>query len=264
MSGQGDPASPRWPPAEVIAWRTSMEDKLLSLRDLIVTRIEAMDKAAEILADNLNRVPTLLDRETSRLTALFEERTCNIRHAMKDRDDQSRQDKATAVSAAETALTSLKELIFLQNSTNAAAISKSEASTANDLESLNRIITTTKDGLSNDINNLKQRLDRGEGAYTGHRDAAVETHSNIGSISLMIGCVVGIIGLALTGYSFVAQHSAVPLNPTVGADTKRVDDLIASGLQRDRDIQSRIDALSARLNSAPATTPSAPAIAPSR
>lgn len=230
-----------------MAWRNSLEDKLVSLRDLLITRIEAMDKAAEVLSQNVNRVPTLLDRETSRLTALFDERTGNIRSSIRERDDQARQDKVTASSAAEHALASLKELIASQNSSNALALAKAESSTAHALEALNAIINATKDGLSNEINNLKQRLDRGEGADRGERMATADTHSNIGSISLIIGCFVGVMGIVVAILPFTSAHYSSPAantNPLMGADTKRADDMV-----------SRMDALSARLNALQAKPP---------
>lgn len=55
---------------------------------------------------------------------------------------------------------------------------------------------------------------------------------------------------------------AVAANPTVGADTKRVDDLIAQSLERNRDLIARMDALSARINAAQRGSPSLPGLAP--
>lgn len=196
-----------------------------------------MDKASEVLAENVNRVPTLLDRETARLMALFEERTTNIRSLIADRDDQSKQDKASAATAVETALTSLKELIFLQNSATAAAIAKSESATSNDLESLSRVIGTTKDGITNDITNLKQRMDRSEGAYTGQKDLRKDDHMTVSSVVGVCGAIVGLIALVIAGIG-VYPHAVPPAGPVVvGAEPKRIDDLIA-----------RMDALSARIN----------------
>lgn len=241
----GPPPS-AWSPAEILAWRSNMEDRLQSLRDLIITRIEAMDKAAVILSDNVNRVPTLLDRETGRLVALFEERTNNIRHMISARDDQAKQDKATAAIAVDTALTSLKELIFLRDGATSAAITKSESATANDLESLSKIIGSTKDGIANDIMNLKQRMDRSEGSYTGQRELRKDDHMTVGSIVGVVGGIVGLLALIIAGLGLYPHMT--PFNP-VGADTKRVDDLIAQSVDRNRDVTARLDAMSARMNS---------------
>lgn len=257
---QRGPSSPMWPPAEVIAWRGSMEDKLVSLRDMLNVRIDAVEKAAEVFSQNLNRVPTLLDREAARLQAILEERTGNIRTSISERDSQAKQDKISAAMAVQTALGSLKELISAQNGATAAAIAKSEAATANDLESLNKIIGTTKDGLSAEINNLKQRLDRGEGASSGQKELRREDHTTVISVVGITGGIVGIIALIIAGLAYVAPHPVPPFNPNIGADTKRVDDLITSTSERDRAIEARIDALSARLNTlqSPARTPPAP------
>lgn len=255
MSGPPSPSGLPWPTAEVMAWRASLEDKLISLRDLLTTRIEAMEKVAQVQSDNVNRVPTLLDREAARLQVLLDERTANIRTTIKERDDQAHEDKVAAAKQWQLALSSLKELISSQNSANSLAIAKAEDATTNDLTSLSTLITATKDVLNGEINNLKQRMDRGEGTDRGQRLAVAETHSNIGSVTLLIGSIVGVIGIVMTILSFSSAHSSAPppapvapVNPTVGADTKRVDDLIAQTLQSARDTTARLDALSARLN----------------
>jgi hypothetical protein len=255
VSGPPSPSGQPWPTAEVMAWRASMEDKLVGLRDLLVMRIEAMDKASEVLAGNVNRVPTLLDREVARLQALFDEKTGNIRTAIRERDDQARQDKVTAAAAVELALASLKELISSQNTSNALAIAKAESATAHDLEALNAIISTTKDGLNSEINNLKQRLDRGEGVSRGQKELRQEDHMTAGTVVGITSGVVGIVALVLALLAYSMPHTVVPINPTVGVDSKRVDDLIAQSVDRNRDMVARMDALSARLNALPPPKP---------
>lgn len=262
MNSQSPQPGVHGPSSEAIVWRAAMEDKVLALRDLITTRLDAMDRAATVFAENLNRVPTLLDRETARLTALFEEKTNNIRASISGRDDQARQDKVTAASTVDLALASLKELIASQNASNALAIAKAESATANDLVSLNAIIGTTKDGLNSEINNLKQRLDRGEGMSRGQKELRQEDHMATGSIAAMITGIVGVLALVLALFTYAMPHIAtqvIPtaqINPTVGADTKRVDDLVAQRGDRERDFTARMDALSARLNAL--TSSSAP------
>lgn len=217
-----------------------------ALNAAITTRLDAMDKAADVLSENVNRVPTLLDREAARLQALFNESTSHVRELISNRDDQAKQDKASAEGAADKALTSLKELIFLQNSSNAAAIAKSESGTADRLESLDKIISSTKDGITTELTNIKQRIDRNEGASNGQKELRREDHMNVGSIVGIIGGIVGLLALIIAGIG-VYPHAVPSVSPTVGADTKRVDDLI-----------SRLDALSARMNSIQSLKPSPP------
>jgi hypothetical protein len=230
MSGPPQSPSGQWPLPEVIAWRQSIEERLKSLRELIDARIGAMDKATELLADDLHRVPTILDREIATLERLFDEKTKSLQIKLKERDDQAQQDKATAAAAVKIALDNLRELIALQNSSNAAAIAKSELSTASDLIALDKIINATKDGLSAEINNVKQRLDRGEGAVHGQKELRQEDHLATGSIVGITGAVVALLALVIAAISYVAPH--------------------------DNGMTNRLDALSARLNSLQA--PAAP------
>jgi len=267
MTSLAPPSRLLGPSSEAVVWRAAMEDKLQALRDLMTSRLDSMDRASIVLADNVNRVPTLLDRETARLTGLFEEKTSHLRDTLKERDNQAHEDKATAATAVSVALNSLKELINSQNTANAIAIGKAEASVSHDLEALNTLISATKDGLNNEINNLKQRLDRGEGMSRGQKELRQEDHMAAGTIVGMVTGTVGVLALIVAVFTYAMPHAApqvVPTaqpiaqnNPAVGVDTKRVDDLIAQQLDRNRDVTSRMDALSARLNSL--TPPQPPA-----
>jgi hypothetical protein len=233
--------------------------ELKALRDLLETRLIAMDKASVVLAENVNRVPTLLDREISRIAQLQEEKFASVRSQFTEkfvgittqfheRDIRTDSDKGAASTAINAALSALKEMITLQNTANAAAIAKSEASTTKELESLNRIIASTKDGLSSDIRNLASRLDRGEASDLGAHQTKTDTHMTTGSVMAVVGGVVGVLGLVFAiGLGGARLPGTAPSPSPIGIDSKRIDDLV-----------NRIDALSRRID----VVPPAPAPAP--
>lgn len=172
----------------------------------LTARLDGMAEASRLLAENVNRVPTLLDRESLRIDTLFNqkvnsvfdlfnEKISSIGTQFKERDLRTDQDKVAASTAVTAALTALKEMIALQNTSNTAAISKSEASVAIAIESLNRAIASMKDVVMGEITNIKQRLDRGEGGDIGVRASKADTHTSMMGALGIAGGIVGALSL---------------------------------------------------------------------
>ena len=134
-----------------------------SLKELIVFRIEAVEKAIIVAHDDLVRVPTDVQKQVGALKELLtqqigdsdklkEEKFRNIDKRL-DLVEQARieqkKDTATAVDAA---LKAAKEAVTEQNTSNVLAINKSEAATTKQIDN--------QDGKINDV---KERLIRLEG-----------------------------------------------------------------------------------------------------
>lgn len=129
-------------------------------------------------------------------------------------------------------------------------IAKSESSATKEIDGLKTLISTTRDATAADIANLTGRLDRGEGGDRGARQATNDHRASIGSNAVMLTCVCGFLVLlvAIVSVGISLHGQAAAMNPTIGADTKRVDDLIAVITEQNRQVGQRMDALSARLN----------------
>lgn len=118
------------------------------------------------------------------------------------------------------------------------------------ISALDRQTRAAAESLQHTINGLTSRLDRGTGVDAGQRQAVVDGHMSTNSIVGIITGAVGVFMLIVTmviGYVNMSHNTAPPFNPTVGADTKRVDDLI-----------NRFDALSNRMSSLQRMPPAAP------
>lgn len=157
------------------------------------------------------------------------------------------------------------------------AVLKAESAAEKRFESVNEFRRTLNDqavtlltrseaearlgALNDKVNVITGRLDRGEGTSTGVQQARVDGHMTVGSV---VGIVMGTVGvLSLLGTVLVglgSHPSASPVVPVVpvlaGADTKRVDDLIAQVLEQNRSTSSRLDALTSRLNATISPNPS--------
>src|SRR6202045_5538785 len=90
----------------------------------VLVRVDAMDKAADVLSENVNRVPTLLDRQIAQIKELFGEKFESIQKQFDERDARTEQAAITTKIAVDAALQAQKEAANAQNVSNTAAITK--------------------------------------------------------------------------------------------------------------------------------------------
>lgn len=99
----------------------------------------------------------------------------------------------------------------------------------------------------------------------GHlREVNSATSAKTLALSQVATFALAVLSILVSLAGFYHSTPSVPVglaanSPNVGADTKRVDDLIAQSLERNRDIIARINALSARMNAGQGTSPPAAA-----
>jgi hypothetical protein len=219
-----------------------------ALRRVIETRFDAKDKADVVLSENVNRVPTLLDREISTLRGHTDERFNGFKSWVEERfaglerlenerieglKTAFREDKIAAMTAVNAAFAAQKEAAQQQNTSNAAAIAKSEASTTKELESLDGKISSLKESIGRDIGNLTGRIDRGEGGFQGARTQVQDRRENITLYTAIAGGIVGffVLIVAIAALWLSTSHSGgrgdagaaiavAPLNPSALAPTK--------------------------------------------
>lgn len=211
-----------------------LHEAISNLRSVFETRLNAMDKASEVLSENVNRVPTLLDRQIQQIKELHGEKFASVEKQLagmisgialqfEERDVRSKASETSASIAVAAALQAQKEAAAAQNDANAAAITKSEASTVKQLDGIMALLASNTKAIDEKIASINGRLDRGEGANTGGRDTREESRSNIGMILAVIGAIVGVVGfvVGLVGVVSAISHnstgiaalSSVPVRP---------------------------------------------------
>lgn len=214
-------------------------------------RIDAVEAAAKTFQDNLNRVPTQLDREASRITALFEEKLTTLRSQLDCLRNFADAMRVNAMKAIESAFVGAEKVSDSQRVAFEQQISKSEAATTKELDGIKALINNLREGMNTQITNLTDRINRDTGAVQGVREARVSDNmTNVAVAGYMAGGAA-VLGVLIS--IFVMVHGSSSINPTVGADTKRVDDLITQQNEQNREMGLRMDALSARINAI--TTP---------
>lgn len=134
-----------------------------SLKELVFTRLDAMDKAMELFNANITRVPTDTDKQISHLKELHDEKFEGVEKQFKERDVRTEQSAIATKIAVDAALQAQKEAASAQNDSNAAAIAKSEAATTKQIDGIVALIASNNKGLDEKIADIKGRLDRGEG-----------------------------------------------------------------------------------------------------
>lgn len=152
-----------------------------SLKELLLTRIEAVEDGIKVAHQDFVRVPTDVQNVVSHVREVLEiriedaenlkdEKFANIEKRL-DLVEQSRveqkKDTATAVDAA---LKAAKEAVQEQNSSNVLAINKSEAATTKQIDQQAELIRQISKGFDEKISDIKERLGKSDGKSQGGKD----------------------------------------------------------------------------------------------
>jgi hypothetical protein len=221
-----------------------------------MVRIDGIEKAQQTFDDNLNRVPTALDRESHRMEQLFREKLRTVETEIKSFQEfgeklrsivnkHTDDVRANAKEAITTAFASAKELSNGQRDSFKDQITKSEASTNQEIIGIKALISARDEKTSADIQNLNSRLDRGDGGAAGAKQTIDNSRAGTNTTAVVVSACIAGASLLLF---LASSHFSPSSNPTGGADTKRVDDLISQTQEQNRTINSRLDALSGRMS----------------
>jgi hypothetical protein len=177
-----------------------------SLRELIETRLDAMDKANVLLAQDVRQFPSDLDKATKALQTILTGEIRNVQDVANEKFTAIEGTFASNALALTAALAAQKEAASEQNKSNTLAITKSEQATK---ETISANAAQTTAGLASQaatIDDIKQRVVRiesmGVGA-TGQRTAAAE---GLNSRLLAIGVAISLVVIVVNVIFFALQH----------------------------------------------------------
>lgn len=205
-------------PDPTVLTTQAIDARVTELQKLLEARLDGYDRATKLLEDNVNRVPTLLDREIAQTTALSGEKFAAIDQRFRERDVRTDQDKAASTTAVNAALSAQKEAAQAQEVSNGTAINKSEAGFTKEIDGLKVLMGTNKDSVNIQINDLIARLNRSETATATTHDVRTDDRLNTGSIVGLVGGAVGILSLLLAFFNGRRpQESAVNPNAAGGS-----------------------------------------------
>ena len=191
------------------------QSAIIGLKEIVFTRLDAIDKATSLFETNLVRVPTDTQRAVSTLQSLHEarfdqvgdnlhslDRLCAERFLAVDKQfeilDKAIKEKATRDDQAlQAALSAAKEAVSEQNKSFYLSSDKSERAFTKLLDQQAEAVTTLGNNLSEKVNDLKGNQSLGEGRSAGLGSAWAWAIAAIGALVGVGGFVVAVIILFL-------------------------------------------------------------------
>ena len=177
------------------------------LKELIFTRLDAMDKAMVLFNENMTRVPTDTDKQIRHLRELLFERFetqnekfASVQKQFMDRDVRVDQAAKDAKISLDAALSSAEKAVAKQNESFALSIQKSETATNKQIDTQSQLLQSLTAALNDKIDDLKGRMTRQEGAEIGshasttQRQAAGNSQANWGG--LIVGIILAVVAIA--------------------------------------------------------------------
>ncbi len=153
--------------------------EISALKELVMGKISDIQSAIKLAHDDSVRVPTIIDKEIKTLRELHEEKFRGV--------TQRFADNKTALDAA------------FKNQQE--VMTKSEAGTTKEIDAQKLALSNASTALQIQINDLKDRVLRGEGTSTGKNQSWV-------IVAGVIGLVIGFAGIVMAIISFLSKQTA--------------------------------------------------------
>jgi predicted transcriptional regulator len=158
----------------------------------IISRLDVMDRS--------------IDSKVTHLRELHDEKFVSIDKQFDERDVRTDLLATGTKIAVDAALQAAKEAVGEQNKSSALAIAKSETATTKQIDQLQTLIQTNNDATNDKINDIKARLDRGEGGKTGVAADRTERHMDGTFVLAIIMAVTGVVSIVVAVGVAVSWH----------------------------------------------------------
>jgi len=196
---------------EIQATRDLANTHVAHVQELITTRLDAMDKAIDLLA----QYPTRMDEKVNGLREYIEsiingmkmqrdEQFRAIDQRFHERDLRADQRIEMSEKALNAALTSAKEAVAEHNQSSALAISKSEVATDKRMLQMELLIGSKAEALDTKISSNSDRLTRIEGRDVGAANART---TSLQGISVLVAVIMGLLAVGTMIVSVVIYMS---------------------------------------------------------
>ncbi len=179
---------------------------LKNLRELLETRINAVEEAAHLRYDDLRRVPTETDRQVTNLKEFTNEKLTSVQKQFEERDIRGQAAGEATELAVNAALQAQKEAAMAQNNSNAAAITKSEAATIKQIDGILALLNSNTIGTNDKIAAINARLDRGDGINKGGHETRSEGRMTTGVVVAVLSLAVMAVSVAAGLFGFAVHH----------------------------------------------------------
>lgn len=188
-----EPKPSRPDPDPTVLTTAQTQREVAALKELFDTRLDAMDKAIELLQAFADKSPTTaaVGQMVESLEKLHAEKFKSIETQFDERDTRTEQMAKVSDLAVNAAFAAAKEAVGEQNKSNALSIAKSEAATAKQIDGILASITTATKTSDDKFTDIKDRLTTIESQKKGAGD--------------MLGYVVGVGGLLVAAAAILLK-----------------------------------------------------------
>ena len=204
---------------------TQLVDRALAAyREVVETRLYAMDKAIALANENMAMTRAhadtgithfrddrdrelfaqreILTAAIDKIAAVADEKFTAVDTRFLERDTRTEQAAQESRISLDAALAAAKEAVSEQNKANTEAIRKSELATQKQIDSLVALMNTANKSLEDKFGDVKSRIDRIDGEAHGSADTKSERRLDMGQIifavSVLLSAVAIVIGLVVT------------------------------------------------------------------
>ncbi len=182
-------------PDPTILTTQQLHRELFGLREIVEARLNAMDRASEIVDKQITRVPSDAVAQMEHLKELHEEKFKSIQVQFTERDTRTEQTSRDSKVAVDAALQAAKEAVGEQNKSSALAIAKSETATTKQIDQQGLLIQTATAGLNDKIDDIKDRLTLIEGKSTGTQEFVTDHRAGVGLVVSVVSAVVSVLAI---------------------------------------------------------------------
>ena len=176
--------------------------EIAALRELIEARLDAGDLATNLRLQAAHETASTTLREIAHASELQMTQTEALRHEMELRfvEWATRTDQAAVAGkeALAAALQAAKELVGQQSEAATAAAAKTEASFTKQVDQITVLIETRGKASDARVDELKERVDRGEGASKGTTEARTGMSQTMIGAFLGLSVLISIIAIIVT------------------------------------------------------------------
>src|SRR6185437_2212374 len=177
-------------PDPTILTTQQLQQAIAALKELFSTRLDGIDKATELLHEDVTRVPTETDKAIAHLKELHQEKFESIVKQFSERDARMDREAASNKTSLDAALQAAEKAVNKQNETFALSIAKSEAATNKQIDQQAALIHTSNGALESKISDLKDRVTIIEGKTSGQQSAQTTNQiSHSFMVAVFVACV---------------------------------------------------------------------------
>lgn len=204
--------------ADLVRVPTLLDRSILGLREIIEQRLDGMDKAIELLQVSSSKIPLFIKNDVQQLRELHEEKfnsiseQTNIQFAgiatqFMERDKRTEQLSLADKTAIAAALQAQKEAAGAQNESNAAANVKMETNFAKLIDQGQALLLEMRRNTEAQINDLKSRLDKGEGGVKAVDRSVDRTSTVVGQVIAGAVAFVVVMTAIVSVVAFIATRT---------------------------------------------------------